>query len=674
MATVRDNEQRQVAGRLTPAELSRLLLVECGRSMTAVEVDTVRRAYLVANRAHRGVKRASGEAYIVHPLAVARWLAERRVVAECVAAALLHDVVEDTPVSLQRLRHSFGPVVASLVDGVTKFEAVEQPDAGDELARRRERKQRQQAETIRKLLLAMAEDPRVALIKLADRLHNIRTLDAVSPERQMRTARETLDIYAPLADRLGLAEIKYEIQDLSLKYLDPERYTWLVERINTEVSARHERTVATTHAIEQVMARQGIDAEVRAKIKHLASVQRRIAPNGIDVSEINDLITYLVLVPERRDCYAALQAIHSQWQHLDARLRDYIGSPKLNGYQSLHTTVFGFEGLFDVHIRTHEMQRVADYGPILLAATQHEARNSRGQSLQWIEQVRSWQRELSLSAIDFVESVRDDLFQDQIFVFTPKGEVKDLASGATVLDMAYRIHSALGEHCVGARVTGNDNMVRLEGRDYPLSSGEIAQIISDDGVTPDASWLRVAHTRHAREAIAHWLHAHDLPTVEPASSDEIAHSDLLRHARLAMCCEPGPEDDIIGVPAKSRLVVHRVGCRYVPAARSLLHVRWETLRPQHYRVSLDITGRDRRGLMHDVAEVLAAANLSLARGGAHAISSRFKATIWITFDVRNPQELHHACQRILGIDGIVSIERRQRLPQRHATERTPAKG
>jgi (p)ppGpp synthase/HD superfamily hydrolase len=673
MATIRESEQRRTSSRTVTADSWRRLSSTCAAYLNDAALDVVRRAYALAARAHAGAKRYSGEPYIEHPLAVAQWLADRHVGVDCIAAALLHDVVEDTPVTLQRIRNRFGPVIASLVDGVTKFEAVELPDEeDDELTRLRERKQRQQAETLRKLLLAMAEDPRVALIKLADRLHNLRTLGAMRPDRQIAKAHETLEIYAPLADRLGLSEIKYEIQDLALSYIDPDRYRWLTEHIAAEVEARKQTTDATKRALEEVLAQHGIDATVTPQVKHLASVQQRLEPTGLDVSELQDLITFRVLVQTRRDCYAALQAIHSQWQQLDSRLRDYIGWPKLNGYQSLHTTVFGMEGLFDVYIRTFEMQHIADLGPILVAATRDAPRPDRGQTLQWIEQVRAWQRELSLSATEFYDAVREDLFRDQIFVFTPKGEVKDLAPGATVLDMAYRIHTQLGEHCAGARVTGSDNIVRHEGREYRLRSGEIVQVLTDESTTPDIDWLHIAHTRHAREAIAHYLHAHGIPTDEDGLGDAPIPPELLRTARLAQCCEPWPDDELVCVRARHGLVVHRQGCYHVPETRPAAHVRWDALNPAHYRVSLDIIGRDRSGLMHDVAAVIAQANINVVRLGARAIGSRVRANIRVTLDIKHPEQFRSIVQRLQAVEGVVTIARRERLPHREEQGTRPS--
>jgi (p)ppGpp synthase/HD superfamily hydrolase len=657
-----------------PSGSLKRLINLCAEYMATGQCETVYRAYSFAAQAHAGVYRQSGEPYIEHPIAVASWLAERQVEVDGIVAALLHDVVEDTPISLARISHRFGSSVALLVDGVTKFEAIEQPDERNDFARVRERKRHQQAETFRKLLLAMAEDPRVALVKLADRVHNMRTLGATRLEKQAPKARETSEIYVPLARRLGMGEVMYELQDLALKYIDPRRYEWLSHRIKDELAARSYRTEATLNAIRHVMTQHDINATVTAEQRSLSSINRRIAPSDMDVSEVTDLVVYRVLVETRRDCYAALLAIHSQWQQLDTRLRDYIGSPKLNGYQSLHTTVFGFEGLFDVHIRTYAMQRVAEHGLVIAADVARDLHSTRIQALNWIDQVHSWQQELSLSAVDFIEAVQGDLFHEQIFVFTPKGEVRDLPVGSTVLDMAYRIHTELGAHCSGAKVTGSDHIVRSESPDYTLNSGDIVHIETDPVIRPNASWLRIAKTRHARDAISHYLHTHGLPEAEVQEEPLAVSQNIdVQNVHLGFCCEPGPEDELIGFIKGRNIVVHRAACRYALQAVENNHnisdnhcayvtLKWDDIHPECYRVSLYILGFDRSGLLHDVARVMADADLNLVRVGAHSIDSRIKALISMTVEVQQTDQLQRACQRLMGVDGVVSVERRDRLP------------
>ena len=673
MAIVKDRDWFDTDTSLTHDSFPGLYAL-CKGYMNGADLEVVQRGYEMAAHAHKGVPRKSGEPYIEHPLAVARWLAERRVRADCVGAALLHDVVEDTSVAITSIQSRFGNVIATLVDGVTKFEALEEPDEEDEVSRIRERKQRQQAETLRKLLLAMAEDPRVALIKLADRLHNIRTLAATKPDRQIAKARETLDIYVPLANRLGMAEVKYELQDTALSYLDPLRYQRLQRDIAHEVAEQSEKTEATVHAIQQVLYRHKIQgATVTPHVKHLYNVYQRIQPLDMSVSDINDLITYRILVPNNSDCYAALSAIHRQWHLLDARMRDYIGTAKLNGYQALHTTVFGLDGLFDVRICTFDMQRKADDGPVLLAAAQThiDVAQDRQQSLNWIEQVHSWQHELSLSATDFMEAVRDDLFQSQIFVFTPKGDVKDLPEQSTVLDLAYRIHTTLGTHCIGAKVTGSDGIIRSEDRDCVLKSGDIVEIIPNPKMYPDASWLRSVKTHHAHDAILHYLRTHFLPEVETAPAAEKQYE--FQHARLAWCCEPGPDDELVGLLHGRSLIVHRAECRYSALSANKRYnkkagtstrripVQWDMIKPESYRVSLNITGQDRSGLMYHVAKIVADADVNLLRVRARGDNNRIKATISVTIDVRRTEQLQWIQLRLSGVIGVVSVERQHRF-------------
>ncbi len=670
------------------------LLAQCAEYMESSALETVRRAYAVAERAHHGVRRDAGEPYIEHPLAVAQWLADRRVMVDCVTAALLHDVVEDTPVSLQRLQHQFGPVVAQLVDGVTKFEVLEDPNAGDELARKRDRKRRQQAETFHKLLVAMMEDPRTVLIKIADRLHNLRTLGAVSPERQAAKARETLEIYVPLASRLGMGEAKYELEDLVLRYTDPRRHAWLSGLIANKRDEDRERTQTTVRALERVLLHHGLLAEVRPHVKHLYSVHRRMLETGDEtLDEMADFITYTVLVPQAFDCYDAMNALHSQWHQIDRRLRDYIARPKLNGYEAIHTTLFGmldYPDPFDVHIRSFAMQDIADNGPVLVAARHTSGGwRARVQGLEWLTQVQAWQHELALPATELVAAVQGDLFRDQIFIFTPRGEIKDVARGSTVLDFAYRLHSDLGERCSGAKVTGRDGVMRLEGHNYILQDRDMVQVLSQDDTHPTAAWLRAAHTHHARDAISHYLHAHNLPTEEAEEDGNYPDvTEQMASVRLGYCCEPMPEDRLIGVVAGQRMVVHRQECRHAQeamaaplsvsnghngdtperGARQWFRVRWETVHPDRFRVSLLLTGMDRNNLMRDITAVLARYDLNIVNLGALSISTRYKAIIRITVDVKRPEHLRQAIQRLRNVEGIVNVERRQRVPPAAATQ------
>jgi guanosine-3',5'-bis(diphosphate) 3'-pyrophosphohydrolase len=520
------------------------LLTETRQYLAAQDIEKIRHAYALADQAHKGAVRRSGEPYIQHPLEVALLLAEMRIDADGIIAALLHDVVEDTDYTLEDLRGQFGVEVANIVDGVTKFDAlagkpVLTPHAGESASQSEEAapavptvvdKRRQRTETVRKMLLAMAEDPRVVVLKLADRLHNMRTLAAMTPAQQQNTARETSEIYAPLARRLGMAIVQAELEDLALSYLEPAKYDRLAREVEEEVRGRLPYIEQVCQILQEEMERAGIHAEVLAWQKHLASINRKLEDvpgqqGRAALSQIHDLVSFRILVDSDNECYLALGHIHALWRPKDGRIKDFIATPKLNGYQSLHTTVFCLENrLAEIQIRTHDMERTADYG---LAsywylkervgkddASPNSWRLSYREMVAWIEQLREWQRELPQSADEFVEAVKGDIFQEQIFVFTPKGEVKDLPRGSTPLDMAYRIHTDIGDHCAGARIITNmDDSGRLVTRlvplDYELKGGEIVDIMVNRTVHPTRDWLSFARTAAARNKIRRYLKTYE---------------------------------------------------------------------------------------------------------------------------------------------------------------------
>jgi guanosine-3',5'-bis(diphosphate) 3'-pyrophosphohydrolase len=531
------------------------LLKETRQYLTEQDIEKIERAYALASHAHEGVARRSGEPYIQHPLEVALLLAGMRIDADGIVSALLHDVVEDTDYSLEDLSAQFGPAVASIVDGVTKFDAlagtpaktaVEKNVAGGETQTAPDEassplpppvpsvidKRRQRTETVRKMLVAMAEDPRVVVLKLADRLHNMRTLSAMSPAQQQNTARETREIFVPLARRLGMALVQAELEDLVLRYLEPEKYARLTRAVEEEVKRRQPLIEKTCRILSTEMEEAGIHAEVEAWQKHLASINRKLdESNSKEISQIHDLVSYRILVDTDYECYLVLGHIHSLWRPKDGRIKDFIATPKLNGYQSLHTTVFSPDNnLAEIQIRTHDMQRTADYGIASYwylkdrmgkekepgnEASPNSWRLSYREMVTWIEQLRQWQRELpQQSADEFVEAVKDDLFQEQIFVFTPKGEVKDLPRGSTPLDMAYRIHTDIGDHCAGARIITNMDesghlVTRLVPLDYELKGGEIVDIMVNRTVHPTRDWLSFARTAAARNKIRRYLKTYE---------------------------------------------------------------------------------------------------------------------------------------------------------------------
>ncbi len=457
------------------------------------EVQTLERAYRVAEQAHEGQKRLSGEPYVTHPVAVAALLADLHLDTDALAAALLHDVVEDTPIESEEIREQFGPTVEKLVAGVTKLGRIKLHSQAQV-----------QAENIRKMLIAMAEDLRVVLIKLADRLHNMRTIAALPEERQRRIAQETMDIYAPLAHRLGIGQIKAELEDLSFSVLDRENY----ERVRQEVLLRREERVEVLEkacrSLGGQLAEAGITAEVAGRPKNLTSIYRKMQQGGKSIQEIYDLVALRVICDDIRGCYGALGVVHSLWKPIPGRFKDYVAMPKGNGYQSLHTTVVGEGGEpIEIQIRTWDMHRTAEEG---IAAHWHYKEGTRSDPRQdagfsWLRSLLEWQKEV-LDAERFVEHVRLDVFQDEVFVFTPKGDVLSLPAGATAIDFAYRIHTDVGHRCLGAKA--NSRMVPL---DYRLQNGDIVEILTtrSERHGPSRDWLNFAKTSSAREKIRQWF-------------------------------------------------------------------------------------------------------------------------------------------------------------------------
>ncbi len=523
------------------------LLVEAQQYLAPQDLEGIQRAYDLANEAHGGAIRRSGEPYIQHPLEVALLVARMRIDADGIIAALLHDVVEDTHHSLEELSALFGPALANIVDGVTKFDAIAQKQSKEQTVDTSSDnpppspidKRRQRTETVRKMLLAMAEDPRVVVLKLADRLHNMRTLSVMNSVQQERTARETSEIYAPLARRLGMAIVQGELEDLALSFLDPEKYAWLAHEVEVEKQRRQPYIDEVCRTLCAEMEHAGIHAEVTARWKNLASINRKLEDmprqqDGVEnerearsiISQIHDIVSFRILVDTDYECYLALGHIHALWRPKDGRIKDYIATPKLNGYQSLHTTVFCLDNrLAEIQIRTHAMQRTATYGIASYWYLRERVvgkdenamsswRLSYHEMVGWIEQLREWQRALPQSADEFVEAVKGDIFQEQIYVFTPRGEVKDLPRGSTPLDMAYRIHTDLGDHCAGARIITNmDDTGRLVTRlvplDYELKGGEIVDIMVNRTIHPTRDWLSFARTAAARTKIRRYLKTYE---------------------------------------------------------------------------------------------------------------------------------------------------------------------
>ncbi|MHA6625524.1 RelA/SpoT family protein [Pseudonocardia sichuanensis] len=490
----------RIARRMTPQRVAVVApvlepLASVHRSLhPKADLGLLQRAYDVAEAKHDGQKRKSGDPYITHPLAVATILAELGMDTTTLVAALLHDTVEDTDYSLERLREDFGEEVAHLVDGVTKLDKVELGSAAE-------------AETIRKMVVAMARDPRVLVIKLSDRLHNMRTMRFLPPEKQAKKARETLEVLAPLAHRLGMATVKWELEDLSFAILHPKKYSEIVRLVATRAPSRDTYLKQVIDEVMQQLESARIAATVEGRPKHYYSIYRKMIVKGRDFDDIHDLVGVRVLVDEVRDCYAAMGMVHALWQPMPGRFKDYIAQPRFGVYQSLHTTVIGPDGKpLEVQIRTRDMHHTAEYG-IAAHWRYKETRGSHnGQAVEvdemaWMRQLLDWQREAADPG-DFLESLRFDLGSQQIFVFTPKGDVVTLPAGSTPVDLAYAVHTEVGNRCIGSRVNGK--LVALERK---LESGDVVEIFTSkaEGAGPSRDWLQFVASPRAKTKVKQWF-------------------------------------------------------------------------------------------------------------------------------------------------------------------------
>jgi GTP pyrophosphokinase len=456
-----------------------------------IDLDLLARAYAVSARAHRGQKRESGEAFLSHSVAVATILAEQQLDATTIAAALLHDVVEDSDTSLDDIRRDFGAEIAGIVDGLTKLSNLTFRSSAEE-----------QAENYRKLLLSIAKDARVIIIKLADRLHNMRTLDPLSVDRRRRIALETQEIYAPLAHRFGMAGIKAELEDLAFKYLEPADYKALVKAVRARKDDREATIERLRDPLEVELRAAGLgDFEITGRPKNLWSIYKKMKKREKPFDEIYDLLAVRVLVSGVPECYHALGVIHHKWTPLQERIKDYIASPKSNGYQSLHTTVFGPSGqLYEIQIRTRDMHRTAEYG---IAAhwlfKEGKSPDELDRHLAWFRQLLELQQDAHTPE-EFLEFLKIDLYQDEIFVFTPRGDVKRLPKGATPLDFAFSVHSEVGLHCQGARING-----RIAPLHRPLKNGDTVEVVTSPQARPSRDWLAHVQTGRARHKIRQWV-------------------------------------------------------------------------------------------------------------------------------------------------------------------------
>ena len=530
---------------------------------SGADVEILRRAYEFSGAVHKGQKRASGEPYFTHPVEVAGLIADLRLDVSSVATGLLHDTVEDTLTTLPEIESAFGGEVASLVDGVTKISQIN-------FSSREEK----QAENFRKMILAMARDIRVILIKLADRTHNMRTLESLPPERQHDIAQETLDIYAPLAHRLGIYWMKSELEDNSLRYLHPEVYYQLKRNVAKKKAERERYIQEVIAVLSKRLEENGIEAEVTGRPKHFYSIYQKMQSQNLLYDQIYDLVAFRVIVDTVQECYAGLGVVHAEWKPIPSRFKDYIALPKFNMYQSLHTTVIGPYGeRMEVQIRTHAMHRVAEMG---IAAHWrykggHRVAAEDAQRFTWLRELLEWQQNLQ-DPQEFMRSVKEDLFSDEVFVFTPKGDLLSFPEGSTVIDFAYRIHSEVGQHCAGARVNGR--LVQLR---YAVRSGDTIEIITTANQTPSKDWLNFVKTSRAKAKIRNWI-KHQQRTRSVAIGREILERDLSRYhlalgklrkeGRLSQVVEAlsqRDEETLLASIGYGKITSHQVLARLLPS-------------------------------------------------------------------------------------------------------------
>ena len=665
-----------------------------------VDIDLVKKAYDLAFEAHKEQKRESGEPYITHPISVAMILADMGMDTNTIVAGLLHDVIEDTDYTYEDISNIFNVEVANLVDGVTKLGKIKYKS-----------KEEQQADNVRKMLLAMAKDIRVIIIKLADRLHNMRTLKYMKPEKQKKKAQETLDIFAPLAHRLGISKIKWELEDLCLRYIHPEEYYDLVNMIAEKRVEREKFISRIIKELKENLDKANIDSDIEGRPKHFYSIYRKMVNKHKSIEQIFDLTAIRILVNTVKDCYAVLGIVHTIYKPIPGRFKDYIAMPKPNMYQSLHTTVIGSEGkTFEIQIRTFEMHRTAEYG---IAAHWKYKSGINGtdskdmtfeNKLTWLRDILEWQKE-AVDATEFMEGFKLDLFSDEIFVFTPKGVVINLPVGATPLDFAYKIHTDIGNKCVGAKVNGK--IVTL---DYKLKTGEIVEILtSSSSRGPNIDWLNIANSNQARSKIKQWLRkARREENLErgkemldkECKKQSLVFSDIVKQVaeeelnknieeqiakterqikkkqnygvtvkglnnimvRFARCCNPVPGDDIAGYITKGRGVsVHRKDCSNFKAIvekqeEKVVDVSWGTEKGAAYVAELEVKAEDRMCLLSDVMLVITDSNFRLlslnAKSGRNGV-----ANINIQVKIDNIEQLKELMKKIRRLQGILDVYR-----------------
>lgn len=634
------------------------------------DLELIRKAYAFAAEAHKDHSRLSGDPYITHPLEVALILSGLEQDDLTIAASLLHDVVEDADISNEDLAKKFGPEVARLVEGVTKLSQLNFTS-----------REVRQAENFRKMFVAMGEDFRIIVIKLADRLHNMRTLKFLPPPNQKETALETREIFAPLAHRLGMWKLKWELEDLAFAYLEPDKYEEIKARVAESRAAREEYIQNFINEARKMSANIKIEGAIFGRPKHFYSIYHKMVDQNLDFDEIYDLTAVRMIVDTIKECYAVLGLIHAAWKPIPGRFRDYIAMPKSNGYQSLHTTVIGPGGKpVEVQIRTKDMHRVAEYG-IAAHWRYKEKATDKGmdQKMSWFRQMLEWQEELK-DAKDFMESLKIDLFIDEVFVFTPKGDVFDMPLGATPVDFAYRVHTEVGHRTVGARVNG-----RIVPLDFKLRNGDIVEILTGKKSNPSKDWTRFVKTAGARVKIKNWFKkqtgvereekakaivAREEPQIKPLlvprpkvkTKSAVTVSGLENvMVRFSRCCRPIPGEDIIGFITRGKgITVHRSNCpnivaQDIPQDR-VIKVDWNPDSAILFPVEIEVEAFDRVGVLKDILGQISEikTNVSAARVSTKRGSSAF---LRLTVDVKDKKQIDQVIAAIKKVSDVYDVHR-----------------
>ena len=655
------------------------LLKQLRKNFPGADLDIVRQAYRVANKAHQGQKRLTGDAYITHGIAVARILAGLGLDLTTIAAGLLHDVLEDTGVTRQELVAQFDEEMAALVDGVTKIGALAMPSSKSAGISSDERKQ---AENLRKMLIATARDARVILIKLADRLHNMRTIEVLDAERIKRISRETLDIYAPLAHRLGIARWRWELEDHAFHHLEPEEYKRMARLVAMKRNEREKWLKETVAFLEARLAEAEVDAHVIGRPKHLFSIHQKMVQQVKDFDEVMDVLAVRIIAQTVSGCYNALGVVHHLWTPVPGRFKDYIAMPKINMYQSIHTTVMRETGMaLEVQIRTEEMDRTAREGIAahwIYKSGRERADGKLDGQLKWLRQMYEWLKDTHAPE-EVLDNVRRDFRSTEVYVFTPKGEVKELGAGATPLDFAYLIHSDVGHHCIGARVNGR--MVPLR---YNLQTGDVVEILTSKSQTPHRDWIDIVVTGRARSRIRQKLRelgeietagaktAAPKPPQRPArvTKPAVRHVDEATRHRLirvegakgvavqfAKCCTPMPGHPVVGYVTKTPgITIHRVACRTLANNRRdqsrLIQASWEG--EGHFETGMRVVIGQRPNVLADITNAIRPMNININKAQFRPKEDG-KSFFDFVFEAQDESSIDRVARTLRTVAGVTDV-------------------